>query len=103
MSIERWDTQQAWHATNDPVRDLWEMDRLQPLYVEIADTGAANGLNTVRHGMGRVPRGVRIVNAVLGASGDISWHRLTTDDAWTDQALTLRFSAANARVLLEVF
>lgn len=101
--IERWHTQQSWHATPDPIRDLREQDRLQPIYVEIADTGAANALNTVRHGMGRIPRGVRIVNAVLGASGSLSFHRLDTDDAWTDQVLTLRFDAANARVLLEVF
>lgn len=103
MTLERWYEDRLWRATDQPVHDLRELERVQPVYVGIEDTGSANSVNTVRHGLGRVPRGVRIVNAVLGSSGDISWHRLTTDDAWTKEVITLRFSAANAQVLLEVF
>ena len=103
MTVERWHTDAMWRRTEDPVRDLRELERLRPVYVEIADTGDANSLHTLRHGLGRVPRGVRIVNVAVGASGDVSWHRLDTDAAWTNEELSLRISAGNARVLLEVF
>jgi hypothetical protein len=103
MSIERWHTQKQWRATLDHMHDLRELERLSPVYVEIEDTDTGGTLHTIRHGLRRVPRGVRIVNAVLGTNTYCTCHRLDTDDAWTDEKMTLRFTADNARVLLEVF
>ena len=83
--------------------DAKQLAQLSPVYHEITDTGTINSLWTIRHGLGRTPRGVRIVQAILAASGDVSFHRLDTDPDWTDVNLYIRFRPANSRVLLEVF
>jgi hypothetical protein len=81
-------------------------------FIEIADTGAAGTVNAVRHGLGRVPRGVRLVQVVIGPGAGpvaVNFYRedsgvqMADDDAWTETQIALRFSHANVRVLLEVF
>lgn len=96
MSIERWS--QAPMTTTHA-----DLLRVQPQFIEITDTGAAGNLNSLDHNLGRVPRGVRIVNSVLSSIQDNTAFRLDTDDAWTDRHIGVRFTADNARVLLEVF
>lgn len=80
-----------------------DLHRLQPQFIQIADTGAADSENVALHGLNRIPRGVRIVNCALGSADECVWYRLATDEPWTNRFLYLRFRCANARVLLEVF
>jgi hypothetical protein len=96
MSVERWSTGIMHESPEDSVR-------LQPQYIEVEDTGAADSVTELLHNLNRVPRGVRVVNVVLNSSGNFSCYRLKTDDPWTERRINLRFRPANARVLLEVF
>jgi len=100
---ERWGIEPTWDRTDNVVETQKRQYEAQGQLVEIEDTGTADSLNTIRHGLGRLPRGVRIVNAVVAAGADVCWYRLTTDDDWTESVLTLRFRSANTRVLLEIF
>lgn len=93
---ERWRTDALHETAEDSVR-------LQPQYIEISDTGSVDALNTVLHQLKRTPRGVRVVNVILDSGDECAWYRLATDPDWTDRQISLRFRAANARVLLEVF
>ncbi len=68
--------------------------------VEVADTGAADTALVVAHGLGRVPRGVRLVNQ--GTSGVTNWYRDVGDVDWTYREIVVRFDVANAHVLLEL-
>lgn len=95
MAIERWNTLPLAAYSSDLLR-------AQAQFLEIVDTGAADSVNTILHGLGRVPRGVRLINQVLGASGVNFPYRLATDDAWTDRKIAIRFPEANAHVLLEI-
>lgn len=71
---------------------------------EIPDTGTAGTINTFRHYLGRIPKGLNIINQVTPAGiGPVLWYREATDEEWTADAITLRFDVDNARVLLEVF
>jgi len=95
---ERWRTEPL-VGRRDGFQNLVD---LQPIYHEIEDTGSADSVNTVRHGLGRVPRSVDIVNCELASAGDLTWYRLTTDTDWDTVELGLRFRVANARVLLRI-
>lgn len=91
-----------WHATFDAFMRMWTYDA--PTRVEIADTGTADSLNTVKHLLGRIPKGVLVINQVTPTpGGGATWYRLPTDAEWTDSEITLRFDTANSRVLLEIF
>lgn len=83
--------------------DVTEMFRLQPVYVQLDLTTTA--AQTIRHGLGRVPVGIRVVNMAVpaGTGDDVRWYREKGDDPWTDELLIVRWSVADARVLLEVF
>ena len=105
MAIERWDTSRGptWVGGEDALtRQLKERGR-QAVLVEIADTGTAGSLNRVRHGLGRVPLKVVVVNAVV-VPGDVApvAYRETGDAAWSKVEMGIRFASANARVLLEI-
>lgn len=75
---------------------------LQPGVFEITDTGSADSANTIRHQLGRFPQGVRLVRAQLGSTGNATPYHLSGDQ-WDENAIVLRFPAANARVKLEIF
>jgi len=77
--------------------------RLQPERIEISDSGSADSLVTITHGLGRVPLGFRVVDRELTSGGDATEYRLDTDSDWTTREMYLRFRPANSRVLLEVF
>lgn len=101
--MERWDTRNSWAATGDARRDLESLQSVLGGLIEIPDTGSADAQVVVRHGLGRVPRGLRIVNAVVPSPGYVCWYRIDPDDVWDEREIRLRFRAANARVLLEIF
>jgi hypothetical protein len=69
--------------------------------IEVADTGTAGTVVTLRHGLGRIPRGMVVVNVV--GTGAVGWYRLSNDSAWTTQEISVRFDRNNARVLVEIF
>lgn len=102
-ATERWisGVDNRWHG--DFGTFIRDQSQRSPDYQEIADTGAADSLNTVRHGLGRIPRRVTVVNSAVPAPGGApGWYRFDTDAEWTATEITLRFDAANARVLLEI-
>lgn len=88
----------------DVIQAVTEIVRLQPVLVEAVTGESAGDLVVVRHGLGRVPVGLKVVNgAAVGASAPIGWYRDEGDPAWTDAFLTVRFDVGGgARVLLEV-
>lgn len=75
-----------------------------PEEVVVEDTGAADTVVALAHGLRRIPRGVTIVNQVTApGDGAVGWYRESTDDAWTMRVLTLRFTVANAAVRLWIW
>jgi len=111
MSVGRFSTERPTFVSGSV--DILTMDTLlNPHLFEIADTGAADSVNTIHHGLGRIPRGLRIVNVALpsgSAPASPGWYRkdsgnpATDDDPWTTTDMDIRFSHANLRVLVEVF
>ena len=77
-----------------------------PVLIEIADTGTAGTVNTIRHGLGRIPRGIRVVRCVVatgaGPASAMAYQE-ADDDNWTTTTMNTRFSEDNLRVLVEVF
>lgn len=102
-STEIWTTERLRRWADSFQRFITQHDYESPYRVEIADTGLANSLNTVRHELGRVPVGLLVINCSVPANGAPVWFRLDSDDDWTSTTITLRFDVANARVLLEIF
>jgi len=75
-----------------------------PVSVEVADTGTAGAVVSVAHGLGRVPKGMLILNQEVGVgAGPVSWYREVGDAAWTVRAAEVRFDVSNARVMLWFF
>jgi hypothetical protein len=103
VSVERWDTSARWTYTGDTARDLRALEHNLGRLIEVEDTDAADAQIALRHGLGRVPTGMRVVNVVTGVAGDCSWYRLDPDDTWDERIIRFRFRTANLRVLLEVF
>lgn len=86
-----------------PEANWYAIQERSPHYVEVEDTGTADSVNYVAHGLGREPVGVKVVRCVLPtAAGDPACYQID-GDMWTDRVIGVRFSAANARVLLEIF
>lgn len=72
--------------------------------VVVEDTGAADTAFSFTHGLGRVPRGLLIVNQEVPSGTDpVAWYRVTGDDAWGERDLTVRWTVSNARVLVRVW
>lgn len=104
MTLERWSILPPWGATGNVRRDLEQLQAVQGLLHEIQDTGTANTQVTIRHNLGRMPRGMRIINCVTASTpGSIGWYRLDPDDVWDSRDMRLRFLMGNARVLMEIF
>jgi len=103
--MERWVSGGGALSGVDSLGELLQKLQLSAaVLVEVEDTGTAGNLVVVRHQLGRVPRGMRIVNQVTGVGvGPVGWGREPGDPAWTSVNLGARFDVANARVLLEIF
>lgn len=99
---ERWNTEAKFRASGEPQDDVQRLEQTQERYIAL-DAAAADTVVTVRHTLGRRPRGVRVVNIELSAAGDPGWYRLSSDPAWTGQEISLRFRTGIVRALLEVF
>ena len=104
MSLERWITVAPWGATGNTKRDLEQLQFVLGKLHEIEDTGDSHTQITLRHDLGRVPRGMRIINLVTPFyPGEIGWYRVDPHDTWDKRDMRIRFTMANARVLLEIF
>lgn len=72
--------------------------------VVVWDTGSAGVVMRIRHGLGCVPRGVRVINAVVpaGTGGPLGWYREEGDGDWTREEVVLRWTVSGAAVVLEI-
>ncbi len=104
MAIERFDnlTGARLRRSNTIDTDVEQIYRMQPVLVEHTTIA---GVNTIRHGLGRVPVGMKIVNMDVpsGTGAPCHWYRETGDTAWTNAELSARFSVTASRLLLEVW
>lgn len=102
--IERWFTGRRAMGLPTTLSALWRsLADATPVYVEVGDTGPADTPLAIRHGLGSVPTGLRLVNQATGsAAGPVAWYREAGDPAWGSMELIVRFDVANAKVLLEV-
>lgn len=98
---ERWHTDPLYGHMSSERHALEQVMYKAPAFFAVEDTGVADALYTLRHDLGRVPRGMRIINAV--ASDAPGWYRLATDPDWTKTELSFRCTVASARLMLEVF
>lgn len=103
--MERWWTGRLFARTRAVEVDWHTLATVMPDLVEVPDTGVADEVQTIRHGLGRVPKGIVIVNmSVPDASGvPVHWYREYSDPAWTSKQISVRFTVAGASVLLGVF
>lgn len=95
--MERWVTDVRLQKPEDAVR-------LQSCFIEVEDTNTvASEPLVINHSLGRIPRGIRIVNMALAFGAECKWWRYDFDPAWTDRVIYIRLNASGGRVLLEVF
>ena len=101
---ERWKEGPVFVSHGSTIEDLLRLAGTSAERVIVnTPTGEVDTLLEIRHGLGRVPQGVRIVNAVLASAGEPTWYRLLGDKAWTEREVSLRFRFDDAEVLLEIF
>lgn len=103
--MERFRAGRGFELLEVPRVDWARLDSIAPIYVEVTDTGTAAAVLSIRHGLGRLPRGMKIVNQEVasGLGAHVDWFRETGDADWDATFLTARFTQNNAHVLLEVF
>lgn len=106
MSIDRFDTdrQQLPRPYEQALEVLEEF--AFPVLIEIADTGTAGTINTVRHGLGRKPRSVQISRCVVATGTGVvapAVYQEADDNDWTNTEMNIRFSEDNLRVVLEIY
>jgi hypothetical protein len=108
MTIERFNTDKLIPLTGNYPADFEDIGLYRPELIEILDTGVAGDVYTLRHAIGRVPKGIRIINVALPAASAVGvtlghlWYRIESDDEWTDTEINVRFTTANLHVLLEI-
>lgn len=107
MAIERWVAQGR--LIFYPVGGIGDenfrnLARWLPQEVVVEDVGAADTAMTIEHGLGRVPRGMVVVNQVVPSGTEpVAWYRVAGDDAWTARAVVVRWTVANAGVVVRVW
>lgn len=70
----------------------------------LEDVGAADTEMEITHGLGRIPRGMAVVNQeVPSGTTPAQWYRVTGDGAWDERVIRVRWTVANARVLVRVW
>ena len=101
---ERWNEGVVFISKGSTIEDLLRLEgtSAERVIVNTPD-GESDTLIDIRHGLGRLPQGVRIVNAILASAGEVTWYRLDGDKEWTDREVSLRFRFDDAEVLLEIF
>jgi hypothetical protein len=71
---------------------------------DLLDTGTAGDVQVIRHGLGRVPAGMVVMNQEVGIGlGPVHWYRERGDEPWTERELQVRFSVTGAHVRLWIW
>lgn len=106
MAIERWIAgarlvfRRIGGLSDDNFRTL---ERWLPQEIVVTDVGAADTPMVMAHSLGRVPKGLVVVNQVVPSGTDpVAWYRVDGDDAWTAREVTVRWTVANASVVVRV-
>lgn len=104
---------EAWRTTNrlyfERAGDRHDLnfralENWAPEEIVIEDTGAADTVVTITHGLRRVPRGAVIMNQVVpGGTDPVLWYRVDGDAAWTGREISMRFTVANAAIRLWIW
>lgn len=106
MSVARFSTETP-EFIPDGSQNTRTLIALQAVRIEVADTGAAGSVNTIHHGLGRLPIGYRLIRVELpagaGTTQTIGTPYAAQNDAWNLTDIELRFGTANLHVLLEIF
>lgn len=101
---ERWHEGMVFVSKGGVIEDFLRLEATSAERVIVnTPTGEIDTLMTIRHGLGRIPQGVRIVNMALNSAGEPTWYRLLADPKWTDREVSIRFRFDDAEVLLEIF
>lgn len=80
------------------------LERMLGEEIVVEDVGAADTAGAIAHHLGRIPRGMVVVNQEVPSGTDpVLWYRVAGDDDWTAREVTVRWTVANASVRLWVF
>lgn len=80
------------------------LERWLPEEIVVEDVGAADTPMRIRHGLGRVPRGMVVMNQVVPSGTEpVAWYRVEGDEAWTAVEVVVRWTVGNARVVVRVW
>lgn len=80
------------------------LERWLPEEIVVEDVGAADTAMRIRHSLGRVPRGLEVINQVVPSGTDpVAWYRVEGDEAWTGVEVVVRWTVANARVVVRIW
>ncbi len=75
-----------------------------PEEIVVEDVGAADTAMRIRHSLGRVPRGLEVINHVVPSGTEpVAWYRVEGDEAWTGTEVVVRWTVASARVVVRVW
>ena len=75
-----------------------------PEEVVIEDVGAADTPMAIRHSLGRVPRGMTVVNQVVpSGTVPVAWYRVAGDEDWTAVEIVVRWTVGNAGVVVRIW
>ncbi len=75
-----------------------------PEEVVIEDVGVADTEYVLEHALGRVPRGMVIVNQVVpSGTAPVAWYRVEGDGDWTAREVVVRWTVGNAAVVIQLF
>ena len=101
---ERWKQGKVFVRKGSEIEDMLRLEdtSAERIVVNIS-SGEIDNLQDLRHGLGRVPQGVRIINAILASAGEVTWYRLDGDKEWTEREVSIRFRFDDAEVLMEIF
>ena len=100
---ERWDTGSLVETSPWPEQQAAALVRAMPELIVIEDTGVADTPVKVRHGLGRRPLGAVVFNQTVSGTTPAEWYRDTDDEDWTSEDVTMRWTVANAAVVIAVF
>jgi hypothetical protein len=80
------------------------LERWLPEEIVVEDVGAADTAMRIRHSLGRVPRGLEVINQVVPSGTEpVAWYRVEGDEAWTGTEVVVRWTVTSARVVVRVW
>ena len=105
--MERWVALGRLLLGRNGIYGAWDLDLLQrwlPEEIVVEDVGVADAPMRIRHSLGRVPRGMVVMNQVVpSGTAPVAWYRVEGDEAWTAVEVVVRWTVGNARVVVRVW